>query len=542
MMSRRTSRDLEAQQPSQPPYAAHGSQRAAATVQPYHARKHSSPLPEHAARHFDDIDATSLQPPPSALTPSSATAYDPHAPSPLDDYPRSGRTTHQRSLTGTIFDNFNRATSTIQQHTSRASSPSKSLASFIPSRGTVESSASQPKIRAIQNWFTGSSPKSGSAQHDDDYSDSESASGEDYDSESESDQDEEPEEEEEEEAGTSMMSNIFTRGSSLTRGASESPPRSEAAQPQPQTKPQTKPPAQPTASSKFAWLLKTQKNAAVPPPAQSPTYHNPDDELLNLNISQALFPHGPADPLAASSFHDLLTNAEALLSRYQTAYRQLSTALVDAHSEQSAQEDELDEAETRARHLKMQLETMAQHADEQDEQMRSLMEDLAFERRARQEEEAARKRNLALIRGAAPCEHASCQDTAIRRHNRVSGSGLSVDSGFESETETDGASVSSRNCLSPTNTERSHALDTEVQDSPSKTRKAAPPPVRNTNQKATIAQGGWGCANCEGGAQSAVWGRLAKEREENRTLRLRVETLEEAVDGALNAVSGAWVM
>ena len=250
MMSRRTSRDLEAQQPSQPPYAAHGSQRAAATVQPYHARKHSSPLPEHAARHFDDIDATSLQPPPSALTPSSATAYDPHAPSPLDDYPRSGRTTHQRSLTGTIFDNFNRATSTIQQHTSRASSPSKSLASFIPSRGTVESSASQPKIRAIQNWFTGSSPKSGSAQHDDDYSDSESASGEEYDSESESDQDEEEEEEEEEEAGTSMMSNIFTRAP-LSRGA---PPRAPRVQKPPSPSPrqsprQSRPPSQPPAAS-----------------------------------------------------------------------------------------------------------------------------------------------------------------------------------------------------------------------------------------------------------------------------------------------------
>ncbi|USP78557.1 hypothetical protein yc1106_05831 [Curvularia clavata] len=527
-MSRNLSHDGELPQPSQPPYAAHGPQRAV-TVQPYHARKQSSPLPEHDVRAFDDVDITGLQPPPCALTPTSVTAYDPHAPSPLEDFPRSGRSSHQRTLTGTIFDNFNRATSTIQQHTSRASSPSKSLASFIPSRGAIESSASQPKIRAIQNWFTGSSAsiKSGASQHDD-YSDSESASGEEYDSESES-------EEEEEERGN-MMANIFNRGSSLTRGASESP------QPAAATQPQTKPPSQPTASSKFAWLLKTQKNAAVPPPQRSPTYHNPDDELLNLNISQALFPHGPADPLAASSFHDLLTNAEALLSRYQTAYRKLSTALVDAQSEQSAQEDELDEAETRARHLKMQLETMARRADEQDEQMRSLMEDLAFERRARQEEEAARKRNLALIRGSVQCEHASCQDTAVRRHNRVSGSGLSVDSGFESETETDGASVVSGACMSPTATDRTSVLDADIHDSTSKNKKVASTQKMNTQEKVDIARGGWGCANCEGGAQSAVWGRLAKEREENRTLRLRVETLEEAVDGALNAVTGAWGM
>ena len=534
-MSPNAPRELELQLPPQAPSPTHSSQRAGVKSQSYHSRDQSksSQLPEDELHSFDEVDITGLQPPPSALTPTSATAYDPQAPSPLDNFPRSGRSSHQRSLTGTIFDNFNRATSTIQQHTSRASSPSKSLASFIPSRGAVESNASQPKIRAIQNWFSGSSSvKLGASPRQDDYSDSESGSGEEYDS--ESDEGEEEEEEEEEERGN-MMANIFNRGSSLTRGASESPRRSD------DTQIPTKAPSQPTAGSKFAWLLSTQKNAAAPPPPQSPTYHNPDDELINLKIPQALFPHGPADPLAPSSFHDLLTNAEALLSRYQSAYRQLSTALVDAHSEQSAQEDELDEAETRARHLKMQLETMAARAADQDEQMRSLMEDLAFERKARQEEEAARKRSLTLIR---QCEHTTCQETT-RRHNRVSGSELSVDSGFESEAETDAASVFSRNCLSPTGTDRSSVLDTEVHDATPKGRK--PQPLQrgstyNKTRQSKVEIRTWGCENCEGGAQSAVWGRLAKEREENRTLRLRVETLEEAVDGALNAVTGGWGM
>jgi hypothetical protein len=521
-MSRNAPHDVELQQPPQAPFATHTS---------YHSRKQSAPVVGDQINSFDDVDITGLQPPPSALTPTTATAYDPHAPSPLEDFPRTGRSSHQRSLTGTIFDNFNRATSTIQQHTSRASSPTKSLASFIPSRGAIESSASQPKIRALQNWFNGSSApvKLGVAQQDE-YSDSGSESGEEYDSESD---------EEEEERGN-MMTNLFNRGSSLTRGTSQSPRRSD------DTQTPSKAPSQPTTSSKFAWLLSTQKNAAIPPPQQLPTYHNPDDELLNLSISQSLFPHGPADPLAPSSFHDLLTNAEALLSRYQTAYRQLSTALGDAHAEQSAQDDELDEAETRARHLKMQLETMAARAADQDEQMRSLMEDLAFERKARQEEEAARKRSLALIRGAPQCDHASCQETA-RRHNRVSGSEISVDSGFESEAETDAASVFSRTCLSPTGTDRSSILDNDIHDITPKGRKPQPLKRGSTYEqgregKVDIAKGGWGCANCQGGAQSAVWGRLAKEREENRTLRLRVETLEEAVDGALNAVTGAWGM
>ncbi|KAH9859908.1 hypothetical protein IAQ61_011691 [Plenodomus lingam] len=526
------------------PQASHSSPRGDIRS-PRHSRQLSVPAVENQLHNFDDVDITGLQPPPSALTSPTATAYDPTAPSPLEDYPRSAPNSHQRSLTGSFFDNcqpfISRATSTIQQHTSRSSSPTKSLASFIPSRSAAESSASQPKIRALQNWFNGSSApvKLGLGQRDD-YSESESGSesGEEYDSGSE-----------EEEQGN-MMASLFNRNSSLTRGRTVSPRRVDDAPTTTTTTTTTKaapakPPSQPNASSKFSWLLSTQKNAAIPPPMQSPAYHNHDDELLNINISQALFPHGPADPLAPSSFHDLLTNAEALLSRYQSSYRQLSTALVDARSELSAQEDELDESETRVRHLKMQLETMAERASEQDEQMQTLMADLEFERRARQEEEAARKRSLALIRGPASCEHTKCQDSP-RRHNRISGSEISVDSGFESETETDAASVFSRNCLSPTGTERSSIHEADSRDTTPKGKKVPTRQRGSTNDKVpapvNLQQGGWGCANCEGGAQSAVWGRLAKEREENRTLKLRVESLEEAVESALNVVDGPWGM
>jgi hypothetical protein len=522
-MNRNAPAQLELQLPPQASRGSHYSPRGDFGAR-QHSRNQSSA--SFAEESFDDVDITDhIKPPPSAVT-HSATAYDPHAPSPLEDFPQSG-SSHQRTLTGTLFDNcqpfLNRASNTLQQHTSRASfhSPTKSLASFIPSRGTPECNASQPKIRAIQSWFNGSSApvKLGVAPQRDE-SDTESESGEEYSSEEDSDG-------EEEERGN-MMANIFNRGQSLTRSATGTPSRNASPR-RPEETPTPTKSKQPTAGSKFAWLLSTQKNAAIPPPIQSPTYHDPEDELLNVNIAQALFPHGPADPLAPSSFNDLLENAEYLLRRYQTSYRQLSTAFHDARSEQSAQEDELDEADTRARHLKMQLETMAARANEQDEQMRKLMEELAFERRARQDEEAARKRNLALVRS---CEHVECEDPS-RRRNRTSGSEISVDSGFESEAETDAASVFSRNCLSPTGTDISSMLD----ESTPKSRKTQTQPL-----PVNLVKGGWGCGNCEGGAQSGVWGRLAKEREENRTLRLRVGQLEDAVEGALNVVDGPWGM
>jgi hypothetical protein len=532
VMSRNTTLDL--QHPPQATHATHGFARRDSRARPYPQKQRS--VAEEQLHSFDDVDFTShIQPPPFALTSAAATAYDPHAPCPLEDYPARS---HQRTLTGTFFDNLNRASSTIQQHTSRASlhSPTKSLASFIPSRSPAESSASSPKIKALQSWFNGSSApvKIGVPQQREE-SDLESESGSEPGSEYYS-EDEDEEAEEEEGRGT-MMANIFNRGQSLTRAANESSRRAPDS-PTP-TKPQ-----QPNASSKFAWLLSTQKNAAIPPPVPSPTYHNPEDELLNINIAQALFPHGPADPLAPSSFNDLLANAEALLSRYQSSYRHLSTALVDARSEQSAQDDELDEADTRARHLKMQLETMAARANEQDEQMRKLMQDLAFERHARQEEEAARKRSLALIRGPAQCDHVAHQETPPRR-NRVSNSELSVDSGFESEAETDAASVFSRNCMSPTGTDISSVMESEGHDVTPKVRQPQALQRRSTYDKVrdgtvNLEKGGWGCANCEGGAQSGVWGRLAKEREENRTLKIRVEQLEDAVEGVMNIVDGPW--
>ncbi|KAF9694856.1 hypothetical protein EKO04_006861 [Ascochyta lentis] len=530
-MFQQASPELELQHPPQASHAAHFPARGVLRAPTSPLRQFTAPPTDDELNTFDNIDlSTTIQPPPSALT-SNVTAYDPHGepPSLIEDYPRAGRSSHQRTLTGTFLNNsqslLTRATSTLQQHTSAASirshSPTKSLASFLPSRSAIDSTKS---------WFNGSSApvKLGIQQQDED---TVSESGSEIDSEFYS-SDSESEGEQDEEANNTM--NIFNRKPTHTRAASETPARSE------QMATPTKPQHQSPASSRFAWLLSTQKNAAVPSPTPAPTYHNADDELLNLNISQALFPHGPVDPLAPSSFNDLLANAEALLSRYQKSYRQLSTALVDAHSEQSAQDDELDEAETRARHLKMQLETMAAKATEQDEQMRTLMEDLAFERHARQEEEAARKRSLALIRSQPQC---NCQDTP-RRRNRISNSELSIDSGFESDAETDAASLFSRNCLSPTGTDRSSILEAEADATP-KNKKVQSLQRSGTYDKprgGSVSVQSWGCANCEGGSQASVWGRLSKEREENRVLRHRMEALEEAVEGALDVVGGQWAL
>ncbi|KAF2176803.1 hypothetical protein K469DRAFT_722030 [Zopfia rhizophila CBS 207.26] len=538
-MDNSSRRDALQQHPTAPlpaSYATHCSLRGGDNRAAPHPLKQNPPSVAESFHDYSSFHDVPLAPPPSALT-SRPTHYDPHeSHSPLYDYPASSHIGHQRSLTDTFFDNcrplVNRATSTLQQHTSRASfpSPTKSLASFIPSRSAIETTASQPKIRAgakvLSDWFNGSSapvnlgvaPLSPSKEYpDEDYS---------------SEEEEEP----------TMMAGVFNRPPAFTRSTTttDSTPK----QPIP-TSAKTQ---NPTTGSKFAWLLSTQKNAVIPPPVSSPTYHNPSDELLNLNIPQALFPHGPVDPLAPSSFHDLLSTAESLLTRYQNSYRSLSTTLCDLKAEQSAQDDELDEAETRVRHLKMQLESMAARATEQDAQMQRLKEELEFERRARKEEEQARKRSLALVKAPA-CHKSDGEIISPRRRNRVSNSDVSVDSGFESECESEVASIFSRanGAMSPTDTLPSSASSQfDVQnDTTPKGKKPQPLQRRSTYDKVMdgsvdLEKGGWGCTNCEGGAQAAVWGRLAKEREENGMLRRRVVALEDAVDGALNVVDGPW--
>jgi len=509
-----------------PTHATHCSLRGARSDgnHPLHQNPPSIAETYNESSGFDDIP---LAPPPSALT---STHYDPHASSsPLHDYTPS-HAGHQRSLTGTFLENcrplVNRATSTLQQHTSKTSfhSPTKSLASFIPSRSAIDATAAQPKLQAgkkiISDWFSGASAPvslgivpSSKDRLPDDYSDSE---------------------EEEEDM---MIPGFFNRG-----------------RPAPQGEETPKPMNNSNSIGKFGWLLSNQTHKPTPT-EPAPVYHNPSDELLKLNISEALFPHGPVDPLAPSSFYDLLSTAERLLTRYQNSYRALSTSLSDAIAEQSAQDDELDEAETRVRHLKMQLETMATRANEQDAQMQKLREELRMERRLRKEEEDARKKSLALVREtsrvhnaynpAHPSEDAS---TPLRR-KRISNSEISVDSGFESECDSEVASVFSRanGPLSPTDTVASSIASEAGDARPTVTTKNRPTPLQRTSTydkvltgKVELERGGWGCANCEGGAQSAVWGRLAKEREENKVLKGRVEELEGVVLGALNVVDGPW--
>jgi hypothetical protein len=140
------------------------------------------------------------------------------------------------------------------------------------------------------------------------------------------------------------------------------------------------------------------------------------DPLFNLDIESSLFPDGPADPLDPASFITLLTHATCLIETLQTAYKARTTALCDLRADYAAQTDELDETETRARHLKMQLSDMSSRMADTETSLRG---QLVEERKKREELELREKDKAAKRR------------TNSRNNMRSNAS----DSGFESDTD-----------------------------------------------------------------------------------------------------------
>jgi hypothetical protein len=304
-----------------------------------------------------------------------------------------------------------------------------------------------------------------------------------------------------------------------------------------------------------------------------------DDEFLSLDITAALFPGGPpreGDPFSPSAFKNLLTNAEGLLLRLQTAYKLRTLSLHELTAEKEAQADELEEAETRAKHLKLQLEGMAQRVAAHDEEMKKVVSELVVEKQARAAEQEAREKSISLIKfrpmslyerrsiGSEDLEVGRQNRRARRRSDGTVNSDMSLESDEESATAD---SVFSRS-MSPVTSEASGSSSTipEVHEAvmakmvtvagPLK----RPKPVQQkstfqkilgqmtpsgeitANKKAEeddeLGMAEQGCRNCRGGAASTAWDTVGLLRAENRSLKERVSGLESAVEDALDLVGG----
>ncbi|KAH6636254.1 hypothetical protein F5144DRAFT_591457 [Chaetomium tenue] len=341
-----------------------------------------------------------------------------------------------------------------------------------------------------------------------------------------------------------------------------------------------------TAASRFMSALSSRFNPTTPTtsPLPSAATAHPQDEICTLNIEAALFPSSPSSPSGAardtfspSAFKNLHINAVGLLNKMQTAYREQAATLRDLQAERSAQGDEVEEAVTRAEHLRIQLEGMARKAAEQERAMGALEAELEAERKSRARAEAAlgwtaRRAPSSVGEGASVVsEDLGVEEERRRqrresRHRKSGADGLSGEEDTTTDDENDSAgseSVFSRSrspalpLQSPlqqahTVSSMSDAASIVGVADASGTPQAAKTP-RSGSVNATpkqrpmsafqkifkgISREDAGCPNCKGQDASVAWDTVGLLRDENRHLKTRIGELEVAVEGALDMVNG----
>ncbi|KAF0326488.1 hypothetical protein GQ607_006388 [Colletotrichum asianum] len=304
-------------------------------------------------------------------------------------------------------------------------------------------------------------------------------------------------------------------------------------------------------TSRFAFFSSPfgKNNQTAPDPKQ-------DEELLSLNIQEALFPPSSPthrDAFSPAAFKNLETTAIGLLTKYQNAFQRQHATIQEMREEKDAQEDENEEADTRIQHLKVQLENMASKVAEQEQSMQQLMAELAAEKKARQEERLMSQRGRPISEGSSISEDLGVEEDQARRKWRKS-------AGFDTDEESvEDASVFSRS-RSPTTAAPSvfEGNDTPPALARSNTGntlgppKASRPVAPKTPQQTSVFQklmrgvtgdanqqaGATSCTNCRGQDERAAWDTVSLLRDENRGLKHRVAELETCVDTALDVVNG----
>ncbi|KUI65337.1 hypothetical protein VM1G_01019 [Cytospora mali] len=325
-----------------------------------------------------------------------------------------------------------------------------------------------------------------------------------------------------------------------------------------ETASKTAAPAPAPAPARMSLLSMFTRNA---PTEVTPAEH---EELLSMKIEEALFPAGSPtgkDAFSPAAYKNLQQQATGLLNKMQNAYRQKAQALSHLEKEREADRDELEEAETRATHLKFQLEDMAHKAAEQEQRMKQLMEELSAERRARADD-----RNTLMKRLPVQSEAGSTisedlgVDDAEEMQKRKWRKSNGTDTSFETDDDSislEGESVFSRPRSPSTSTytttrgvETGSVIDMPLA-TPTSTRGPAPNRAsvasnRKSTQMSTFQKlmkgisgdGSDGCRNCKGQDSSMAWDTVSLLRDENKHLKSRVGELEDCLEGALDVVNG----
>ncbi|KAF1986065.1 hypothetical protein K402DRAFT_394300 [Aulographum hederae CBS 113979] len=300
----------------------------------------------------------------------------------------------------------------------------------------------------------------------------------------------------------------------------------------PSSRSSTVPSATAMATSKISsWFSGGNKSSTSTSNSRAPRAPSTPDAYAHLDTTALLFPHGsPPDILSPHSFHDLQYAAESALRNLHAAYLSKCSMYAtvqherdDALAEREALEEEVEEAETRARHLRVQLEGMAKRLEEREEDVRN-------ERKRREQLEkemdgvalglGRRQRSVRLVRDRKDGEQAAASHS---------------DSGFESDPEHDH--------------EHSDTESLSSRRNPSSSERSSSPTLASSSGASVVKLRSAGSSNSGSGqwrtqesgmgmGLNSPWVMLSEARDENMRLRVRVGDLESAIEGALDLVGG----
>ncbi|EHY56680.1 hypothetical protein HRR83_002231 [Exophiala dermatitidis] len=267
-----------------------------------------------------------------------------------------------------------------------------------------------------------------------------------------------------------------------------------------------------TSTSRFSFF---RRSAVVSQPSQQ-DIASANDELAQLNIQEALFPHGHPDEFSPAVFKNLQLNAEGTLRRFQQAYIEQLKALKSAISTKNVQADELEAAQTRNEHLKLQLQDMAERAAEQERQIAELNAQLLQQQRSSLETHQSQQRSIRIV-GQECAQPDDAHAQVSKRRNRSSDVSTL---GGGSEAGSDVSSVVS-------------VFSEALSVAPSS---AATSVVSAANNGGAYARDN--CPRCHGLSESEAWDVIGMMKMESTVLKQRIAQLESAQDDALDFLSG----
>jgi hypothetical protein len=273
-----------------------------------------------------------------------------------------------------------------------------------------------------------------------------------------------------------------------------------------------------------------------------------NDALMNLDIEQGLFPNGvPIEGTAfsPSAFKNLQMNATGLLSKFQAAYEQRTAEFRELQAERDIHEFNKSEAELKVEQLEKQLEEQTTIMAERDAMIEYLLNQLAHEKERTDATSNGEKENINSA-ASIVSEDLGVDEDRLRRWRKST----STSSDDESVDE---ASVFSRSRsptfsttiseISPVTASASQAKPATLEP-PRAARNSVPQMspfqklIRGISSEKPKPTTTTSCLNCQGQNASMAWDTVNLLKDENKGLKDRVEELETAVEGALDAVNG----